>query len=434
MSADAVYLVAGVALLIAVALPGLTRRAAISTPIVLLGLGLLIGLLPLPEGLNLDPVDSRAVIEHVAEITVLVALMGVGLALDRSLLPFRWSTFRRWGATWRLLFIAMPLTIGSVAFLGWTVAGLAPATALLLGAVLAPTDPVLAGDVQVDGPDVGTGGDAMDEPDEVRFALTSEAGLNDGFAFPFVNAAILMITAGGIADWGPRWLVWELVGKVAIGILVGLAVGWLLARLAFRSSNPSLRTAEVGEPLFALAVILAAYGASELLGGYGFLAVFVAAMAIRSEERDDVYHRHMHEFIARLEHLLVLVILLLLGVALTHGLLRHLDLRGVLLGVGIVLLARPLAAGLALRIGRREEGRIGGLNARERAVTAFFGVRGVGSIYYLAYATGHAPVDGQRWLWSTVAFTIVLSVVAHGVLVTPAMAWVERHREEGAPA
>ena len=274
----------------------------------------------------------------------------------------------------------------------------------------------------------------MDEGDEVRFALTSEAGLNDGFAFPFVHAAILMITAGGIADWGPRWLAWELVGKVAIGLLVGLVVGWLLARLAFRSRNPSLRTAEVGEPLFALAVILAAYGASELLGGYGFLAVFVAAMMIRAEERDDVYHRHMHEFIARLEHLLVLVILLLLGVALTHGLLQYLDLRGVLLGVGIVLVARPLAAGLALRIGRTKGGLVGGLDRRERAVVAFFGVRGIGSIYYLAYATGRAPVEGQRWLWSTVAFTIVLSVVAHGVLVTPAMAWVERHRGEGARA
>ena len=131
--------------------------------------------------------------------------------------------------------------------------------------------------------------------------------------------------------------------------------------------------------------------------------------------------------------LLVLAILLLLGVALTHGLLRHLDLRGALLGLGVVLLARPIAAGIALRVGRRDRGRISGLDARERAVTAFFGVRGIGSIYYLAYATGHAPVEGQRWLWSTVAFTIVLSVVAHGVLVTPAMAWVERHRAASAP-
>lgn len=431
MPADAAFLVAGLALLVAVVLPGLTRKLAVSAPMVLIGLGMAIGLLPVPDGANLDPVDSRVIVEHVTEFTVLVALMGVGLALDRPLSLRRPGTFRAWGATWGLLLVTMPLTIGAVALLGWTVGGLAPATALLLGAVLAPTDPVLASDVQVEGPAVETDDSPVDERDEVRFALTSEAGLNDGLAFPFVHAAILMLTAGAVSDWGPRWLLWDLVGKVAVGVVVGVAAGWLLAKLAFRAPNPAVRTADLGEPTFALAAVFAAYGASELLGGYGFLAVFVTAMTIRSADRDHVYHRHMHEFVNRLEHLLVFVILLLLGVALTRGILGHLDARGALLGAGVVLVARPLAGAAGLWIGRRRGGRIHGLDVRERAVTAFFGVRGIGSLYYLAYAAGHAPVEGERWLWSTVTFTIVLSVVAHGVLVTPAMNWIERHREDG---
>lgn len=431
MSADAVYLVAGLALLVGVIIPGLTRRLAVSAPMVLLGLGMAIGLLPLPDGTHLDPVESRAIIEHVTEFTVIVALMGVGLALDRPLSLRRPSTFAAWGATWRLLLVAMPLTIASVAWLGWALGGLAPATALLLGAVLAPTDPVLASDVQVEGPDVESAEDFADERDEVRFALTSEAGFNDGLAFPFVHAAVLMLTAGAVTDWGPRWLVWDLVGKVIVAIVVGVAAGWLLARLAFRAPSRSVRVAELGEPAFALAALLATYGVSQLLGGYGFVSVFVAAMTIRSEDRDHVYHRHMHEFVERLERLLVFVILLLLGVALTRGILGHLDVRGVLIGAGVLLVIRPLAAGIALRFGRREAGRINGLSRRERVVGAFFGIRGIGSLYYLAYATGHAVVDDQRWLWSTVAFTIVLSVVAHGVLVTPAMGWIDRHREDG---
>ena len=166
---------------------------------VLLAVGMLIGLTPLPEGMPLDPQENRAVIEHVTELAVLVALMGVGLALDR---PLSFATGPRGpvGATWRLLAVAMPLTIAGVALLGWS-AGLAPAAALLLGAALAPTDPVLASDVQVAGPQ--TGDHEVDEADELRFTLTSEAGLNDGLAFPFVYAAILLATEGAVSTG--RW-------------------------------------------------------------------------------------------------------------------------------------------------------------------------------------------------------------------------------------
>ena len=195
VTADLVYLVAGGALLLAVVLPALLDRWAISAPMVLVAVGLLIGFTPLPDGMPLDPQENRATIEHVTELAVIVALMGVGLAIDRPLDLRKWSSWGRWSSTWRLLAVGMPLSIAGVALLGWAV-GLSAAAALLLGAVLAPTDPVLASDVQVAGPQ--TGDHEVDESDELRFTLTSEAGLNDGLAFPFVYAAILLATGSSV--------------------------------------------------------------------------------------------------------------------------------------------------------------------------------------------------------------------------------------------
>ena len=430
MTADFVYLLVGVALLMAVILPNALARHAVSAPMVLLLFGMVIGFLPLPEGVVASPVTHRAFVEHLTELAVLVALMGVGLALDRPLDVRSWVTWRRWGATWRLLLIAMPLCIAGVALLGWGL-GLAPAAAVLLGAALAPTDPVLASDVQVEGPtQFSDSEEEIDERDEVRFALTSEAGLNDGLAFPFVYAAIFILTKGSLEDWALTWLGWELVGKVLVGAAFGTAVGWLLAKLAFRGPSPSLRLAEQGEPLLALAGVLLSYGAAEALGGgYGFLAVFACALTLRSAERGHDYHAHMHESIERLERLLTLIVLLLLGVTLTSNLLGDVTLRSVLIAVALIFVVRPVSAFFALRVGSGED-RVGDrtLGRPEQLATAFFGVRGVGSIYYLAYAAGEAKFPGLEELWATVGFTIALSVLVHGVAATPVMQRLEEGR------
>lgn len=429
MAADLVYLVAGISLILAVVLPAVLKRAPVTSPMLLIGLGMLLGLTPLPDGLPLDQRENRAAIEHVTELTVIVALMGVGLALDRPLSLRRWASWRAWSPTWRLLGVAMPLSIAGVALLGWTL-GAAPATALLLGAVLAPTDPVLASDVQVGGPTVTEDEedtDAETEHDEVRFALTSEAGLNDGLAFPFVYAAVLLASAGSVVEWGPRWVAWELLGKTTIGVVAGVAVGALLARVAFRSDNPALRVAERGEPLLAVAALVTAYGVGEVAQGYGFLSVFACAMTIRAAERRHRYHRDMHEVVDRLERLLTLFVLLVLGIALTRGLLAELDWRSVVVAVVLIGVVRPVAAWLALSVRPAREDP-GYLTRGERVAAAFFGVRGVGSVYYLAYAGGEVEAFQDGWLWSTVGFTIVLSVVVHGALAGPVMSRLECRR------
>ncbi|WP_322937777.1 cation:proton antiporter [Nocardioides bizhenqiangii] len=409
MNADLVYLVAGASLFLAIVLPALLDRWAISAPMVLVAVGFAVGLTPLPDGMPIDPTINRELIEHVTELAVIIALMGVGLALDRPLELRRPSSWRTWGSTWRMLGIAMPLTIAAVTVLGLAM-GLGLAAALLLAAALAPTDPVLASDVQVAGPQ--TGDHEVDEPDELRFTLTSEAGLNDGLAFPFVYAAIL-VAAGGFS-W-LEWIGWYTVGKVAIGVVIGVVVGRALAQVAFRSTSHSLRVAERGESLTSLAALISAYGLSEVVGGYGFLAVFACAMTFRSAERAHDYHASMHEVTERLERLLTLFLLLMLGIALSRGLLDDLDWRSVAVGLGLILVIRPLSGVLAF-IGSKS-----GMSHAQRGAVAFFGVRGIGSLYYLAYATGEAPELASDWMWSTVAFTVTASVIIHGVLATPVM-------------
>lgn len=409
------YLLAGIALLFAATVPRLFANRAVTAPMIVLGVGAIGGLIIGRAGFeSAFPISNPGVTEHLAELCVIVALMGVGLAIDR---PLNWRT---WGSTWRLLLIAMPLCIAAVAIFGWWAAALTPAAAMLLGAVLAPTDPVLASDVQVEGPSSGESSD--DEDDEVRFALTSEAGLNDALAFPFVYLAVFIATKGTVDGWLITWIAWELLGKIVVGVIAGALAGDLLGRAFFRFPITNARLADRGEPIVALAAVFAVYGLTELIGGYGFIAVFACAIAMRRIERNSGYHVEMHSLVEQLEHVLTLVVLLLLGAALTSGLLSALSWQGAAVGALLVLVFRPIAAWLSLH-------RCHGLTARERRVTSFFGVRGIGSIYYAAYGlsqTDWGPEADQ--LWAIVSFTIVLSVVVHG----SSAGWVMKNLEASA--
>ena len=430
-----VYFVLGLSLLLAIVLPQVTQRIALSPPMVLVAVGMAVGMLPAADMVSLDPTDHRDLVTHVTEFTVIISLMGVGLAIERTLDLRSWRSWRTWSPVWRLLAVTMPLTILGVAVLGWWVAGLAPAVALLLGAVLAPTDPVLASDVQVGEPlteDVDERSEeereSPDEDDDIRFSLTAEAGLNDGLAFPFVHLALLLIAGGfTVADVG-TWIGWYVVGKIVLGTAVGIAIGWLLGRQAFHSRSDNLRLADHGEPLLALAALLTAYGAAELVGGYGFLAVFACAMRVRASERGHSYQRAMHGVVERLERLMTLLVLLVLGMAMTRGLLDHLDWRGIVVALALVLVIRPLVGYASLAVLARDEDREGGLDRGEMWAVAFFGVRGIGSLYYLGYAVSHEQVPDEPWLWSTVAFTVIASVLLHGVTATPAMARLDARR------
>jgi sodium/hydrogen antiporter len=418
-----VYLVTGVGLLLATVLPRMLRGRALSVPMVVLAFGIVAGAL-IPGEDPMSPVLDAAATAHLAEACVIVSLMGVGLAIDR---PLHWRT---WATTWRLLALAMPLCILGVALLGWVAMALTLPAAVLLGAVLAPTDPVLASELQVPPPmvrdeDGRTGPhDAIDpSEDAVRFSLTSEAGLNDALAFPFVYLGLFLLGRGPADEWLTQWFLWTLLGKIVVGALVGWFTGMALGRMAFQSAISSLRVAELGNPLLALAATFAVYGLTELIGGYGFIAVFAAALAIRSVERDHGYHRQLHQLIEQLETILTLALLLMLGAAMSAGLLLRLSWSSVLVGAALVFVIRPVTAWLSLH-GSPE------LVGHERLAVAFFGVRGIGSIYYLAFALSTDYLPEGLELWGVVAFTIALSVVVHGTAATPAMRWLDHRRED----
>ncbi|GLY06142.1 MULTISPECIES: cation:proton antiporter [Actinoplanes] len=403
---DGLFALAGGSALLAGILPRILERRPISMPIAFLALGLLVFGLPL--GLpDADPLAHPTLTEHLTEIGVIVALMGAGLKIDR---PFG---LRRWASTGRLLIIAMPVTIAATALLGWWWAGLAPAAALLLGSALAPTDPVLAADVQVGEPT-----DEEDSEDEVRFALTSEAGLNDGLAFPFVYAAVAIATHGlDPAGWLAEWALKDVLYKVAVGVLGGALIGHGLGKLFFRARRDSLRLARHSEGFLALAATFLAYGVVEVAGGYGFLAVFVAARAIRAAERSHEYHQVLHDFAEQTERLLTVLLLMLLGGAVVGGLLTALTWQAALTGLVLIFLIRPLTAFASLR------GTPG--STSEHWVIAAFGIRGIGSFYYLAYAVTHADFPGMEIVWATAAFVVVVSVVLHGIAATPVMRYLD---------
>ncbi|GAA3816647.1 cation:proton antiporter [Sphaerisporangium flaviroseum] len=405
---DLIFALGGAGALLAAVLPGVLHRRPFSLPLACLLGGALLFLLPLPLP-EPDPMAHRVALEHITEICVVVSLMGAGLAINRRI------GLSRWSSTWRLLGWTMPLTVAAVAVTACLLLGWPPAAGLLMGAVLAPTDPVLASDVQV-----GEPVDAENADDEVRFSLTSEAGLNDGLAFPIVYAAIALAATGGIG-WIGEWALVDVLYRAAAGVIGGLLIGRLLGRLFFHAQVEGLRLAEHRDGFVALAATFLAYGLTELVHGYGFIAVFVTACTIRNAERTHGYNGVLHGFIEQIERLLTAWLLLLLGGYIAAGGLAALTWRGAAVGLLLLLVIRPVTGWLA---------QIGGpAGPRERSVMSFFGIRGIGSMYYLAYALGQADfgVPPQE-LWAVAAFTVMASVVLHGITATPVMARLDRLR------
>lgn len=403
------YVLAGVALVAATVLPRLLHRSAGSPALVFVAAGIVAGLLPIGPELGL--LDRRAVVEHATELCLIVSLMGVGLALDR---PISWLG---WMSTWRLLAVAMPVFI-LLATLTGSALGLPVATALLLGAALAPTDPVLASDVQVGEPTSDPGSE-----DEIRFALTSEAGLNDGLAFPFVSAACLLAAAATL-DGAGGWALGQ-VWQVVLGLAIGTVVGRGFAALAFRAPISELRFAESADAVVVLAAVFLSYGFAQLAGGYGFLAVFAAGIALRGWSREHDFHRTSHVFVTRLERMLTMGLLLALGYAVGDGLLAGMTWPTAVFGVAAVLVLRPLAAGLAMAGAR--------ITAADRRAIAFFGVKGIGSFYYVAFALGAAPFPDAERVWQAVTVAMLASVLVHGTFATPVLLRIDRRMGRRTP-
>lgn len=407
MSYEIFLAMLGFGVLAAAVVPALARRLSwprlLSLPIACLFGGTVVGLLF--DGIaRIEPIGWGVLIQRVTEIAVILSLTGGGLKLDR---PIGW---RSWASTWRLLALTMPLCILGLAAAGWGLLGLPIATALLLGAVMAPTDPVLAASVQV-----GPPGEA--EEAETRFALTAEAGLNDGLAFPFVFLAIA-VTADRMAETGRPgdegsfdppvlwdWLAVDVFWKIAAGLIMGWAIGQLLAWMVFRLAPRR----GVSDAFLALGLTLFTYGVTETVHGYGFIAVFIAALTFRRFERDHVFHSDLHHFIEQTEMIFLIGVVFVTGIAIGQGILAPLTWMGWLVAGLFLVLIRPLAGWVSLA-GL-------GLGRAERFAISVLGIRGVGSMYYLAYGLNHAPysIESGQQLWAMVALIVAISVVVHGI-------------------
>lgn len=403
LSHEMILLGIGGLILLAAWLPLLLKKLPLSLPIICIGLGLLLSMTPWFQA-SQSRMTHDPTLEYLNEGIVLIALMGAGLRLDRK---FGW---KRWKSTWVLLLVVMPVTIVAVfAAARWGV-GLSVAGALLLAATIAPTDPVLAADVQTGPPTKGEDG-------ETRFGLTSEAGLNDGLTFPFVALAISV--AHGSVDW-VHWSLVEVAADLALGVLIGWVLGSIAGYLMFRL--PGAKLSDTGDGLVAIGVTFCAYALSVVIHGNGFIAVFVAALTIRSTCPENEFHAAMAEFSGQIERVLMTLVMVLFGWAIGKGLLAPLDWRGALLAVGIVFVIRPLASLVAFARSDTP-----GLSKR---LMGFFGIRGIGTLFYLQYGFNRAQFSERSEIWAIAGTAILLSIVVHGMTATPLMARADARREE----
>jgi sodium/hydrogen antiporter len=420
----------GVVLLLMALSSAYLRNLPISTSALYLALGVAIG----PLGADLLEIDLQAEVswfERVAEVAVVVALFVGGLKLR---LPLRDPA---WIAAFRLAGPVMLASIFGVALAAHLLLGLDPGMAILTGAVLAPTDPVLANTVKVDS--------AADQ-DRMRYGLSGEAGLNDGAAFPFVIFGLLWIEHSGAGAWIGGWALHRVLWAVPVGLLLGFALGRVVGRFAIRLRS---RQRDTGAPsdFLALALIALSYVSAEAVGAWGFLATFAAGVGLRHAELhvtqesphpDHLPPEHMVgakveaselrepavaagvlvaetiSFGDTAERMLEVLLVVLVGVCLSS----HWDLRAVPIAMLLMLVIRPLAAHILLA---------GSPTSRpQRHLMAWFGIRGIGSLYYLSYALSHG-VTGSRAaeLAGVTITTIALSILLHGISARPILARYE---------
>lgn len=433
MTAVLWYVVVGL-LLVAMAISdSMLRRLPLTTAMLYLAGGVLLG----PVGLGLlvlGPVEHAELLERVAEIVVIISLFAAGLKLRAPL------SERRWVVPVALAFGSMTLTVALITLVGTLLLGLPLGAAVLLGAVLAPTDPVLASDVQV--------GEPTDR-DRLRFSLTAEAGLNDGTAFPFVMLGLGLLGLHEIGGWGWRWWAVDVVWAIGAGLSVGAVLGTLVGRLVIYLRREH-REALGLDDFLALGLITLSYGVALGIHSYGFLAVFAAGLAVRRIERrhtgeaappaaveaaaeseeaeedatdPDTAPAYMAQavlgFSEQLERIGTVGVVLLVGAMLA---VERIPLDVLWFAPLLFLVIRPLAV---LPIMLRS-----GLTGFQRGLVSWFGIRGIGSIYYVSFAVARGvPESAARLLMGVVLGVVATSIIAHGLSVKPLIRrYVERHR------
>ena len=389
----------GLTVLVGVVAMSQRRERAFSASVFYVALGAVaavaLSLLDVPP---LDPEGDHVLVERLTEVALIVAVFSAGLTIERHV------TRRSWVSIATLLAVVMPLTILAIAMFGVWAMGLSFGAALLLGAVLAPTDPVLAGDVGLS----GVGGEVYGEP---RLSLHTEAGFNDGLASPFVVLGLFAAEQGG-TGWIGRWLAADLLYGAGAALVLGAAAGYGAASVLSRARARRLVSSEL-EGFVTIGVVLMIYGLTEAIGAYGLLAVFAAGFTFRRYEFDHEMHAPVHHGAEAAGSALELVVLLMLGTMLTGAGLSAPGAAGWLLVPLLLLVIRP-ALVLATTSPRL-------MDRRGRLFLGFFGVRGVAALFYAAVVVESqalSPGEQHVVVWTTIA-CVVSSIVVHGLSATP---------------
>ncbi|TRW24338.1 sodium:proton antiporter [Flavobacterium zepuense] len=386
-------LLGGFVALLAAIVPVVLQKKYLSPPIIYLVLGTIAFFVCSQN--NIEPLDHLEEVKHITEFVILIALVNTGLRIKD---PFKWNT---WKNAVRLLAITMPLTIVAASFLGWWIIGLAPATAMLFGALIAPTDPVLASELQTSEP-------GQEDRSKSKLGLTAEAGINDGLAFPFTYFAIFAAQKGlDYENWIGEWFLHEFVIKITIGVGIGLLTGWGLYKLIFSLSEKDDKLSRISRGILSVALILLPYTITEYFGGYGFLAVFFAACMFSNYEKHQHHMLDLHDFNEELESFAVAVIFITIGffIAVNYEILFDVEILAV--SLLMVIIVRPATGYIALV---KTE-----LNPFQKFVLSFYGMRGIGSLYYLAYALTAAQFAQTEKLIAITTATIFFSVLIHGI-------------------
>ena len=397
-------LVIGLLLLTVTLGSGWISRLPLSYALIYLLVGIGLG----PYGVKLIELRPDAqFLERLTEFVVIVSLFSCGLKMNRPLKLWAWNS------TARLIGFLMPISIFAVAFIGHFLLNLDWGSAILLGAILAPTDPVLASEVQLA---------HIEDRDELRFGLTSEGGLNDALAFPFVYFGIHSLKDRNWENWFKEWvaidIIWAIAAGLVMGILVAKTVSWFDKKLQrFRPVD------ELMEDFIALSTIFLTYSLTEIVNGYGFLAVFVAGMVVQKSYGNPEKPLSQLHFIERIEKLMEVGTILILGSLLRFKPMLAFAGESLLVAGLLIVAIRPVGAWIST-IGSS-------FHPASRWLFGWFGIRGVGSLYYLTYAFGEGLKGelGEKIAWITYT-TVVISVIVHGISSTPLMSWYE-HRIKG---
>lgn len=409
------------------------KRLPITPAIIYLAVGILVG--PTVLGvLHFNPLKDSALLEVLTEVVVLISLFSAGVKMP---VPF---SLVRWRTPILLASVSMAISVGMVAAFAYYALGLPLGAGVLLGAIVAPTDPVLATDVQ---------SRHLGDRDQLRFTLTCEAGMNDGSAFPFVMLGMGLLGLHEIGDYGLQWILVDMLWATLSGIVIGVVAGVALARLGWKLRE--LHKHDLMDDFLGLGLIGVVYGLSLLVHAWGFLAVFFAAVALRQTElklaNNTKYSRDSRSlqeirrtdlnpnpdleapptvsagslvFKEQLERLSEVMLILLIGGTLFHN---SWSWRAISLALFLFVVARPLSVLIGLA-GTRTPWRI-------RGMTGWFGVRGIGSLYYLMYAIQHGlPEPLALDLIQLTLIVVTLSIVVHGISVKPLMSRFWRRNKQ----